>query len=55
MGEIFKRQFVYWREYRKLLKELSCMTDRELNDIGIRFADIKNIAAEYAHKKMLGL
>ena len=33
-----------WRRYRQAVRELSAMTDRELNDIGIDRCDIESIA-----------
>jgi uncharacterized protein YjiS (DUF1127 family) len=32
-----------WRKYRNALRELSQLSDRELDDIGIRRGDIENI------------
>ena len=34
-----------WRRYREAVRELSQLTDRELEDIGIRRGDIPFIAA----------
>jgi uncharacterized protein YjiS (DUF1127 family) len=34
-----------WRRYRDAVRELSQLTDRELDDIGIRRGDIPFIAA----------
>ena len=34
-----------WRRYRDAVRELSALTDRELDDIGIRRGDIPFIAA----------
>lgn len=33
-----------WRRYRDAVRELSRMSDRELNDIGIRRGDIEFVA-----------
>ena len=33
-----------WRKYRDAIRELSQLTDRELNDIGIRRGEIEEIA-----------
>jgi uncharacterized protein YjiS (DUF1127 family) len=33
-----------WRRYREAVRELSQLTDRELDDIGIRRGDIESIA-----------
>ena len=38
-----------WRRYRDAVRELSQLTDRELDDIGIRRGDIPFIAASAAH------
>ncbi len=32
-----------WRRYREAVRELSQLSDRELNDIGIRRGDIESI------------
>ncbi len=37
-----------WRRYRDAVRELSQLTDRELEDIGIRRGDIPFIAASSA-------
>jgi len=37
-----------WRRYRDAIRELSQLTDRELDDIGIRRGDIPFIAANAA-------
>jgi uncharacterized protein YjiS (DUF1127 family) len=37
---------VYWN----VVRELSCYTDRELHDIGIDRADIRDIAETAAHQ-----
>ena len=34
-----------WRRYREAVRELSQLTDRELEDIGVRRGDIPFIAA----------
>ena len=34
-----------WRRYREAVRELSQLTDRELDDIGIRRGDIPFVAA----------
>ena len=38
-------KLVAWRRYRDAIRELSQLTDRELDDIGIRRGDIPFIAA----------
>ena len=35
-----------WRRYRDAVRELSQLTDRELNDIGIRRGDIETIVRQ---------
>lgn len=37
-----------WREYRASVRELSRLTDRELNDLGIGRADIEFVAKKGA-------
>ena len=37
-------RFNAWRRYRLSIRELSQLTDRELNDLGILRADIEAIA-----------
>jgi uncharacterized protein YjiS (DUF1127 family) len=32
-----------WRRYREAVRELSQLSDRELNDIGIRRGDIEDV------------
>jgi uncharacterized protein YjiS (DUF1127 family) len=39
-----------WRRYREAVRELSQLTDRELEDIGVRRGDIPFIAAGAARK-----
>ena len=39
-----------WRRYREAVRELSQLTDRELEDIGVRRGDIPFIAAGSARK-----
>jgi uncharacterized protein YjiS (DUF1127 family) len=34
-----------WRRYREAVRELSQLTDRELDDIGVRRGDIPFVAA----------
>ncbi len=33
-----------WRSYRRTVNELSALSDRELNDLGISRADIRFVA-----------
>ncbi|RBP13808.1 uncharacterized protein YjiS (DUF1127 family) [Roseiarcus fermentans] len=35
-----------WRRYREAVRELSQMTDRELNDIGIRRGEIETVVRQ---------
>jgi YD repeat-containing protein len=37
-----------WRKYRQTYNELMRLTERELNDLGIRRMDIRSIARESA-------
>jgi uncharacterized protein YjiS (DUF1127 family) len=39
-----------WRRYREAVRELSQLTDRELDDIGVRRGDIPFIAAGAARR-----
>ncbi|MDE3175765.1 MAG: DUF1127 domain-containing protein [Pseudomonadota bacterium] len=39
-----------WRRYREAVRELSQLTDRELDDIGVRRGDIPFIAAGASRK-----
>jgi uncharacterized protein YjiS (DUF1127 family) len=39
-----------WRRYREAVRELSQLTDRELEDIGVRRGDIPFIAAGAARQ-----
>ena len=41
-------KLVAWRRYRDAMREMSQLTDRELDDIGIRRGDIPFIAANAA-------
>jgi uncharacterized protein YjiS (DUF1127 family) len=34
-----------WRRYREAVRELSQMTDRELEDIGVRRGDIHSVVS----------
>ncbi len=38
------RSFNNWRKYRQTVAELSRMTARELNDVGIERSQIKTVA-----------
>ncbi len=48
-GDVFSK-FERYRKYQKTVKELTNMTDRDLFDIGIHRADIKNVARLHAGK-----
>ena len=37
-----------WRRYRTSVRELSRLTDRELNDLGLNRYDIENVARQSA-------
>lgn len=37
-------KFNAWRRYREAVRELSQMSDRELEDIGVRRGDIRFVA-----------
>ncbi len=38
------RSFNNWRKYRQTVSELGRMSNRELHDLGIDRADIRNVA-----------
>ena len=40
-----------WRRYREAVRELSQLSDRELNDIGIRRGDIEYVVRRSAESK----
>ena len=44
-----------WRRYRDAVRELSQLSDRELNDIGIRRGDIEDIVRRSVARKGRGL
>lgn len=39
-----------WASYRKTIRELSALDDRELNDLGITRGDIQPLAREHASR-----
>jgi uncharacterized protein YjiS (DUF1127 family) len=39
-----------WKRYNQTLSELSCLSDRELADLGISRSDILLVARNAAHK-----
>ena len=41
-----------WRRYREAVRELSLLSDRELDDIGIRRGDIEYIVRRSAASKV---
>ena len=43
-------KLIAWRRYREAVRELSQLTDRELEDIGVRRGDIPFRAAGAARK-----
>lgn len=44
--EALRRSITEYRQYRNTLAELSALTDRDLNDLGISRYDIASIARE---------
>lgn len=49
---LLTRVVTWWNEqrrYRRTLNELSALTDRELNDIGLTRGDIEGVAQRSAH------
>ena len=42
------RTYRNWRKYRQTYNELMRLTERELNDLGIRRMDIRTLAIESA-------
>lgn len=38
-----------WRNYRQTVNELSALSARELNDLGISRADIRSVAKRAGH------
>lgn len=42
----FVARFMAWRAYRKTVAELSALSDRELDDIGLIRAEIPNYARQ---------
>ena len=42
------RTYRNWRKYRQTYNELRRLTERELNDLGIRRMDIRTLARESA-------
>lgn len=46
----FSEKLAAWRRYRDAVRELSQLTDRELDDIGIRRGDIESVVRESVMK-----
>ena len=46
--KIISQKLNAWRRYRDAYRELSQMSDHELNDIGISRCDIEGVARESA-------
>lgn len=51
LGNFIATRFARYQTYRTTLAELSMLTDRDLDDLGIRRADVHAIAAEAAYGK----
>jgi uncharacterized protein YjiS (DUF1127 family) len=45
------KKYRIWKRYKKTYDELSQMSDRDLNDIGIRRYEISDIAREAANEE----
>jgi uncharacterized protein YjiS (DUF1127 family) len=45
----FRKAYKDWREYRNTVNELSRMSERELNDLGISRGDIPFVARRPGH------
>ena len=44
------RKFQRWQRYNNTVRELSRLTSRELDDLGIARCDIYNVARQSVHK-----
>ena len=44
------RKFQRWQRYNNTVRELSRLTSRELDDLGIARCDIYNVARQSLHK-----
>ncbi|MBV2142898.1 DUF1127 domain-containing protein [Falsochrobactrum sp. TDYN1] len=44
------RSYNNWRRYRETVNELSQLSTRELNDLGISRADIPHVARQPKHR-----
>ena len=49
MFDVVVRKYNSWKTYRRTVDELSRLTARELNDIGIGRGDIKFVARRASH------
>ncbi len=48
MMKTFATKIAAWRRYRESVRELSRLSDRELNDLGIGRADIYTVVRQSA-------
>ncbi len=48
MDKMIAEKVAAWRRYRTSVRELSRLTDRELNDLGLNRYDIENVARQSA-------
>jgi uncharacterized protein YjiS (DUF1127 family) len=48
MFETLKSRYSTWKRYSRTVSELSALSNRELDDLGIVRADIKSVAAKAA-------
>ena len=48
MVKMIAEKVAAWRRYRTSVRELSRLTDRELNDLGLNRYDIENVARQSA-------
>ena len=51
MFKTLSHRFAAWRRYRESVRELSRLTDRELDDLGIGRADIHDLVRQSATLK----
>lgn len=49
-----KARLAYWQAYRLTLDELARLSDRELDDIGLRRADIPAVARHACDRALMG-
>lgn len=50
--KILSEKLTAWRRYRDAVKELSQLTDRELNDIGLRRGEIEDAVRKSVMKEL---